>query len=166
EFSSGYRVLLANFGSSYEREKILSVFGQEVPRAGGKPDAAAIDAALSAHFIAGDQGDPANGLVTLTPGQAEAVLTGVLGLQGNLLLDGSMVQPMVLTVGFEADTSFGTIQEAIDAAADGATIYIAAGTYYENLVIEEKSLRLVAAEGATVTLDPVSGDALTLRGDF
>src|SRR5690606_29906601 len=76
------------------------------------------------------------------------------------------VQPMVLTVGLEADTSFGTIQEAIDAAADGATIYIAAGTYYENLVIEGKSLRLVAAEGATVTLDPVSGDALTLRGDF
>ncbi len=167
EFSSGYQVLLANSGSSYEREKMLAVFGEDVPRGGdGKPDAQAITAALTGYFEGNAQGNPATGLVTLTADQAAAVLTGVLGIQGNLQLNGAAVEPMVLTVGFSADTSFASIQAAINAAADGATIYIAGGTYAENLVLDGKAVNLLAVEGATVTVDPVSGDALTLKGDF
>lgn len=167
EFTGGYKVLLANSGSSYEREKVLAVLGEDVPRGGdGKPDAAAINAALSRYFEDNAQGDPATGLVTLTPEQAAAVLTGVLGVQGNLQLNGAAVAPMVLTVGFSADTSFGSIQAAINAAADGATIYIAGGTYAENLTLNGKSVHLRAVGGETVAIDPVSGDALTLSGDF
>jgi len=167
DMAGGHQVLLAHFGSSYEREKLLAVLGKEVPRdLNEKPDGAAITAELTAHFAAAGQGDPTSGLVTLTPDQAAAFLTGVFGLQGNLQVNGIPVEPTVLTVGYAADTSFDSIQSAIDAAADGATIYIAEGTYAENLIINGKSLHLVAAEGAVVTLDPPSGDALTLRGDF
>src|SRR5690606_2810682 len=98
--------------------------------------------------------------------QAAAFLTGVLGVQGNLQLNGEEVKPTVLTVGFAADTSFNTIQGAIDAAADGATIYIAEGTYAESLVIDGKSVHLRAVEGASVSIKPASGNALTLSGDF
>src|SRR5690606_8154447 len=127
---------------------------------------AAITAALVERFAAGEQGDPTSGLVTLTPDQAAAFLTGVLGVQGNLQLNGEEVKPTVLTVGFAADTSFNTIQGAIDAAADGATIYIAEGTYAESPVIDGKSVHLRAVEGASVSIKPASGNALTLSGDF
>ncbi|HEX7115844.1 MAG TPA: hypothetical protein VF193_11995 [Steroidobacter sp.] len=167
EFADGHQVLLASFGSRYEQEKFLSVLGEEVPRgADGKPDKAAITAALVDLFAAGEQGDPRSELVTLTADQAAAFLTGVLGVQGNLQLNGEAVAPTVLTVGFMADTSFATIQEAIDAAADGATIYIAEGTYAENLVIEGKSVNLRAADDASVSINPSSGNALTLRGNL
>lgn len=166
EFADGHQVLLANFASRYEQEKLLSMFGEEVPRGANGPDQAAITAALVERFAAGEQGDPTSGLVTLTPDQAAAFLTGVLGVQGNLQLNGEEVKPTVLTVGFAADTSFNTIQGAIDAAADGATIYIAEGTYAESLVIDGKSVHLRAVEGASVSIKPASGNALTLSGDF
>jgi Ca2+-binding RTX toxin-like protein len=167
EFADGHQVILANFGSRYEIEKLLSVFGEEVPRGGdGKPDQAAIVTALVNHFAAGEQGDPTSGLVTLTADQAAAFLTGVFGLQGGLQLDGEDIAPSVLTVGFATDTSFATIQAAIDAAADGATIYVAAGVYAENLVIDGKVVHLQAVEGASVSIKPSSGNALTMRGDF
>src|SRR5690606_17255957 len=163
----GHQVLLANFGSRYEQEKLLSVFGQEVPRGGdGKPDQAAIVTALVNHFAAGEQGDPTSGLVTLTADQAAAFLTGVFGLQGGLQLDGEAIAPTVRTGGFATDTSFATIQAAIDAAADGAMIYIAAGEYAENLVLDGKAVHLQAVDGASVTINPSSGNALTLRGEF
>ena len=167
EFTDGHQVLLANFGSRYEQEKLLSVFGREEARgADGKPDQSAITTALVDHFAAGGQGDPTSALVTLTPDQAAAFLTGVFGAQGTLQLNGGAIAPTVLTVGFATDTSYTSIQAAIDAAADGATIYIAGGEYAENLEIAGKVVHLRALEGASVSIDPSSGAALTLRGDF
>lgn len=56
---------------------------------------------------------------------------------------------------------FAKIQEAIDAAAEGATIRISEGVYAENLVIT-KSLRLVGVGQEKVTLRAVKAEEATL----
>jgi len=53
-------------------------------------------------------------------------------------------------IGFDA---FGAVQRAIDTASNGTTIYVAAGTYAENVVVD-KSLSLI---GALADSDPRSG---------
>jgi hypothetical protein len=50
------------------------------------------------------------------------------------------------------------IQDAIDAAPDGATICIDAGTWFENLVIQDRSLDLVGLHGAWASV--IDGQAL------
>jgi len=66
----------------------------------------------------------------------------------------------VLIVG---NGGYATIQEAVDDAAPGATIYVAAGSYAENVVID-KALTIIAADGAELT--PASGNGITLSGDL
>lgn len=61
--------------------------------------------------------------------------------------------------------NFATIQEAIDAAAENATIYICAGSYAGNLVVD-KSLTLFGREGADETILDAGGlgTVLTITG--
>ncbi len=47
---------------------------------------------------------------------------------------------------------FATIQAAVDAAARGAVIQIAAGTYVENVVIPAAAKLTLSGEGATATV--------------
>jgi len=56
---------------------------------------------------------------------------------------------------------YATIQAAINAANDGDTVYVKAGTYYENLVVN-KTLSLVGEDAANTTIDlgNSSGSAL------
>ena len=47
---------------------------------------------------------------------------------------------------------FSTIQEAVNAAANGDVIYVRPGIYYENVSIENKSLKLQSLKGAAQTI--------------
>ncbi|HEX8258424.1 MAG TPA: hypothetical protein VF589_12405 [Allosphingosinicella sp.] len=51
------------------------------------------------------------------------------------------------------DGGFGTIQAAVDAASDGDTIIVAAGTYVEQVIVQNRNgLTIRAADGEQVTL--------------
>jgi multiple sugar transport system substrate-binding protein len=57
-------------------------------------------------------------------------------------------------------THYPTIQEAINAASPGATIYVCSGTYYENVVVN-KALTLIG-EGRSTTI--INGNGLNYTG--
>ena len=61
---------------------------------------------------------------------------------------------------------FGTIQEAVNAAADGDTIVVAGGIYAEQVVVTDKDdLTIRAADGESVTIQaPTGGLAITSTG--
>jgi parallel beta-helix repeat protein len=50
-------------------------------------------------------------------------------------------------------TDYSTIQEAIDAANSGDTVFVKPGTYYEHLIIQDKSITLQGEDKATTIID-------------
>ena len=79
----------------------------------------------------------------------------IVSLNGDVLFhdikEKSEKEEMVLEVG--SDKKYTRIQDAIDAAPDGAVILVDPGEYYENLFIN-KGLRIHNATNGTVTLHP------------
>ena len=57
------------------------------------------------------------------------------------------------TVDDDGPADFHTIQEAINAASDGDTIQVASGTYYEHVVVENKTLSLMGEDRGTTIID-------------
>ena len=56
------------------------------------------------------------------------------------------------TVDDDGPADFSTIQEAIDAASPGDTIYVEAGTYYENIVVDKHKYNIgIIGAGSEVT---------------
>lgn len=61
--------------------------------------------------------------------------------------------------------AFKTIQHAIDESGSWAKIFIKAGTYAENLVIDDESIQLIGEKRNTTVIHPVAGDAITVSGE-
>jgi len=64
------------------------------------------------------------------------------------------------------DTYYDTIQQAIDNASNGDTIYVYNGTYYENVVVD-KSINLVGEDRNTTIIDGGGkGNVITISVDW
>ena len=57
---------------------------------------------------------------------------------------------------------YPTIQEAINAASDGDTVFVRSGTYYENVIVN-KSVSLFGENPDTTTIDGSAGGATTIE---
>lgn len=91
------------------------------------------------------------------------VLTGILGI---FIFESEIVNAAITiyvdddNLGFEYGTitnPFNTIQEGVDAAGDGDTIFVFNGTYVENVEILNKSLSLIGEDKNTTIIDGEGG---------
>lgn len=83
----------------------------------------------------------------------DARLIALGGLIGGTLACVSAAEAAVLKV----PQQYGTIQAAIDAAQEGDTVRVAAGTYLERVLISGKAVTLVGAGAAQTTIDAAHG---------
>ncbi|PVX27020.1 MAG: hypothetical protein CW716_04445 [Candidatus Bathyarchaeum sp.] len=73
-------------------------------------------------------------------------------------------QPVTITV----PDDFSTIQQAVDAASPGDTIFVRAGTYNEAVIVNTDSLQLVGENKLTTIIDRTGGNnqaAVTVNAD-
>jgi len=78
------------------------------------------------------------------------LLISMLALALNIQLGKS--QPTTWTVDDDELADFHTIQEAVNAASDGDTVFVFSGTYYENVVVN-RTLSLVGENRETTVID-------------
>ncbi len=87
-----------------------------------------------------------------------------------LLFVGASVLPSTVStidkkISFQELKSPGYIQDLIDNASDGDTIYVPSGTYYENIVID-KSISLIGENKNTTIIDGGFGDIVIIYADW
>jgi len=66
-------------------------------------------------------------------------------------------KPTTWTVDDDGPADFHTIQEAVNAASDGDTILVRAGTYNEEVLIKGKSISLIGEDPSTTLIDRMLG---------
>jgi len=72
----------------------------------------------------------------------------------------------ILYVGGSGPGNYSIIQDAINDASDGDTIFVYSGTYYENLIVD-KTINLVGENRNTVIIDCYdNGDAILIKADW
>ena len=125
--------------------------GNDTIVGGGGTDTAGYTGAITAAMVT----DDGTGHFVVTTGGAEGTDT----LSSIEKIDDAGTANFLLV----GNGGYATIQAAIDAAADGDRILIAAGEYTENLVISGQAVNLVAL--GDVTVHPTSGIGLTFSGD-
>jgi trimeric autotransporter adhesin len=145
--NGGANVITGNSGNNV----LTGAGGNDTLTGGAGTDTAGYTASITAAMVASD----GLGHFVVSTGGAEGTDT----LSGIEKIDGAG-SANILLVG---NGGYATIQEAINAAAAGDTIVVAAGTYSENLSIT-KGLSLVAV--GAVVLQPAAGNAVTVSGDL
>lgn len=75
------------------------------------------------------------------------LLFGMLTLAFNIQL--LKAEPRIITV----PDDYPTIQEAIDAASQGDTIFVSSGTYYEHVAVNKNNLTLIGENMDTTVID-------------
>jgi len=79
---------------------------------------------------------------------------------------GMMSSGDTLYVGGTGPSNYTTIQSAIDAASSGDTVFVYAGTYYENVAIE-KTINLIGNDRSTTIIDGGGiGDVIDISVGF
>ena len=69
------------------------------------------------------------------------------------------------TVDDDGPADFSTIQEAVNAASDGDTIFVRVGTYYENVVVN-RAVSLIGENSSTTIVDGnMTGDVVRITQD-
>ena len=80
-------------------------------------------------------------------------------------VDAARPGPSSFIVDLEGGSDFTSIQSAIDSAKSGDTIYVWAGTYYENVVID-KPLTLIGNHSSSTFIDACSfGDVVRIEAN-
>jgi len=73
----------------------------------------------------------------------------------------------IIYVDDDGTADYATIQDAIDDASDGCTIFVYSGTYNENIHISSKSVILLGENKETTIIDGGgSGDVVKITSDF
>ena len=85
------------------------------------------------------------------------LLIGILTVAFNTQL--AFTQSTTITV----PDDFSTIQEAVNAANPGYTIYVRAGTYYERVTIDKSNLALIGESKHTTIIDGGGGNYSTVK---
>lgn len=89
----------------------------------------------------------------------------IFAIAATMCLSALTLLPTVSAAPINVPGDYPTIQQAIDAAISGNTIIVAAGTYYENIVIHE-SIILVGEDKETTIIDGSgTGDVVTITAD-
>jgi len=102
------------------------------------------------------------------------LITTVLSVSGTVLMErASNPAPLgdTLYVGGSGPGNYSTIQDAIDAASEGDTIFVYSGTYYESLQIdktvtltgEDKNNTFIDGDGSGNVVD-VTADSVNING--
>lgn len=137
---------------------------------GSGTDTAVYDGTVGDYAVTFD----AFGVVTVSDTRAAPLngtdtLTGVERLDiGGTIIDLTLAARLYAADGTSLLGTYATIQAAVDAAnaaGDPNVIEIASGSYAENLTITS-GVTLKAAAGASVSLSPTSGTAVTIAGNL
>ncbi|WP_316975794.1 right-handed parallel beta-helix repeat-containing protein [Shumkonia mesophila] len=128
--------------------------GDDTITGGAGTDTASFQGERADYTIA-DDGAGHLTVTDINAADGNAGVDTVSGVETLAFADGGRV----LIVG--ADSAYATIQAAIDAASDGDTIFVAAGTYQEQLTIDGKDITIQGAgQGQTILLSPDVADLL------
>ena len=88
----------------------------------------------------------------------------IFNLTSFSLVDTTLASSSVLYVYPNGDSNFTSIQDAIENAVEGDTVFVYSGYYYENVIVD-KSINIVGEDELNTTIDGSNYDVLYINTD-